>query len=133
MLRQEQSGAVGDFRCDLVRGAESRRARCQPGPRRTLGAVIAERYKLPRWAAPLACIAALVGLYYAFQRINDLIAPALGSCIAAVPVRSTRRLHGSKSVGVSRRRSGGLAPSRLAAEDVGMHGHLLSGAERPDH
>jgi hypothetical protein len=35
-----------------------------------------QRFKLPRWAATLICIAALVGVYYAFQGINDLIAPA---------------------------------------------------------
>lgn len=34
---------------------------------------------------------------------------------------------------VLRRRNSGLAPRRLAAEDVGMHGHVLSRVERPDH
>ena len=33
-------------------------------------------YRLPGWVNTLICIAAIVALYYAFQGINDLDAPA---------------------------------------------------------
>lgn len=33
-------------------------------------------YRLPGWVNTLICIAALVGLYYTLQGVNDLVAPA---------------------------------------------------------
>lgn len=36
----------------------------------------AERHKLPGLVATLMCIAALVGVYYVFQGVNDLLARA---------------------------------------------------------